>query len=150
MHALRRSRNFGRLFAAWLLLWFLAMTARPILALPDLREACALVPIEQAADDAAHAAHADHGDGEHHAGHELADAACDAATADAHSAHADHASGSAQHCPVCMHAAAPPGPQFAHAPEGAAPAEATPVEPRAPLRSRTDVPPPARGPPLSS
>jgi hypothetical protein len=61
-----------------------------------------------------------------------------------------HAAGHQSHCPLCLHAAAPPpslsGERVASAAAGALPPAAcsrgVPV--------RTDVPPPARGPPLAS
>lgn len=129
MHTLRSTRRMARLVAGWVLLWFVVMTAAPLGAAPAMHEACA--------DFAAHAEHAGH-----------AAQACDAdAAADIHAAHAERGAGGTGHCPVCLHAAAPPPPLAGERLPGIVPASVHAAAPAAPLRVRTAAPPPARGPP---
>ena len=111
MNALRRTRTFGRLLAAWLLLSFIVMTAVPMAA-------GASVP-------------------------SIADDIC----AQSPSLHAGHGDGSVSHCPLCMHAAAPPPGPFAERLAAEAPVAPPAASPRSVARVRTDAPPPARGPP---
>ena len=140
MHALRRSRSIGRYFAVWLLLWFVAMAARPVLPLSGAHSACLAAPAESGAEHAGHEGHED--------GH--AQACSDAQEADGDSGHGDHAAGSPQHCPLCMHAAAPPPPHVAYDSGSVAPADPGAAFLRVPLRVRATLPPPARAPPLLS
>ena len=129
MDELRRSRKLGRLLAAWLLLWFVAMGAMPIPPMASLgTDAWATPPVET------------------HSGH------------DAHSGddpidqdpHAGHASGSLSHCPVCMHAAASPPAQAGPSSTASTPGDRPSAHHRTHVARRTDVPPPARGPPVLS
>jgi hypothetical protein len=138
MHALRRSRSIGRYFAVWLLLWFVAMAARPMVPLPGVHSACQVALAESGAGHAGHQGH-------EHDGH--AQACADAPQADVHDG---HASGSPQHCPLCMHAAAPPPPPIACDRGSVAPADLGAPLARVHLRVRTALPPPARAPPLLS
>ena len=138
MHGLRNSRRFGRLLAVWLLLWFVAMaTTRvpPALGTADPHVAAAIA-----------SAHVDH---EGHHGHVAEESADDGAEV-AVNVHAGHASGSLSHCPLCAHGAAPPPTLFAPAPAGEVATGPVAAPAAAPLRVRTDAPPPARGPPLFS
>jgi hypothetical protein len=124
MDALRRSRSTGRVIAAWLLLWFVVMTARGALLQPQAASgSCDAV--------AAHAAH-------HHA-------ACgdEEEQADPHA-------GSHQDCPVCMHGAAPPPPAVALVGASPAPVDRTLRPRRSHVPAQAVAPPPARGPPLVS
>jgi len=149
MHELRRCRRIGRLLAAWLLLWFVAMAAAPITPLAGLRDATSAAPVASDASDAAHCAHSGHGtNDDHHArlGHDPQ--SCDDTVEK--DRHAGHASGSFSHCPVCMHAASPPPPQLWPRFAGDTPAERFAALLRTHVRTRTDVPPPARGPPVLS
>jgi len=150
----RRTRSIGRVLAAWLLLWFAAMsfTVPAPLSVAVSGEACPAASGEGGSAHAGHAGHEGHAAHPGHAGHAGHDAGpCgDGGQADAHDAHAGHASGSPNHCPLCMHAAVPPPPQFAQGPAEAAPAEVPIAAPRVHPRVRTDVPPPARAPPLFS
>ena len=135
MQTLRRSRTLARLLAAWVLLWFGAMLLSPFVDAAAAAQACA-----------AGAAHAGH---EGHPGHR--DAACNEKADDVlHAGHAGHGNGSLAHCPVCMQAAAPPPAAVAHATAGVQPAGPRAAPVRAQVRVRTDVPPPARAPPLFS
>ena len=138
MQSLRHSRRLGRLLAVWLLLWFVAMAATRVLP-PAGADQARLV--------AAASAHADHQG--HHQGH-VADEPAQGEAEVAVGLHAGHASGSVSHCPLCTHGAAPPPPQFAALPAGAAPIDHPGAQRAAPVRVRTDAPPPARGPPLLS
>lgn len=119
MHELRRSRRLGRLLAAWLLLWFVAMAAVPITPPASL------------------GAHLEHD----------AQSCDDVLEQDLHAA---HASGSLSHCPVCMHAAASPPPQLWPRFAADTPADRPAAHRRTHVSTRTDVPPPARGPPVLS
>lgn len=138
MHALRHSRRFGRLFAVWLLVWFMSMVAArvpPAAGVASLGAAAAVA-----------ATQADH---EHHHG-QVAEEPDAEAGPTGPQLHSGHASGSPSHCPLCTHGAAPPPPAFASAP-GADHAGERPAAPALPApRVRTDAPPPARGPPLFS
>jgi hypothetical protein len=63
--------------------------------------------------------------------------------------HTGHAAGSATHCPLCAHGATPP-PILQAEPVAHAGDFHSELRDQAPLRLRTDVPPPARGPPALS
>lgn len=131
MNALRRSSRLARLVAAWVLAWFVAMAAAPFASLAQSPDGC-----EPAAA---------------HAGHEGHALACDEdPAAEVHAAHAERGTGAGSHCPVCMHAAAPPPAlslvPLAHAAPQAAAAPAS-IEPP---RVHTAAPPPPRGPPRLS
>ncbi len=127
MQALRRSRTFARLLAAWLLLWFAAMGMQPWRA--DTAAG------QRTPNAVAHAGHAEGPrDETHGSGH----------------AHAGHAVAGSVHCPLCLHAAAPPPPLLSERLPDAAPLSRPAVGSRTLPRVRTDVPPPARGPPLLS
>lgn len=82
--------------------------------------------------------------------HHVASAAAHDETPDAPAGHGEHGAGNSQHCPLCVHAAAPPlaladAHWAAIAPQaGPAPAVASPA------RVRTDAPAPPRGPPSFS
>lgn len=132
MNALRRSSRLARLVAAWVLAWFVAMAAAPFAAVAQAPGVC----------DAAAA----------HAGHEgHAAAACDDdPAARLHAAHAERATGAGAHCPVCMHAAAPPPALALASPAHAAPDTAAAPATIEPLRVHTAAPPPPRGPPRLS
>lgn len=135
MNQLRRSSRIARLVAGWVLAWFVAMAAAPFASLAQASGDCG-----------ASAAHAGH---EGHEGHIAA--ACDGDPASGvHAAHAERATGAGAHCPVCMHAAAPPPAlvlaQLVHAAPDTA---ATPASIE-PLRVHTAAPPPPRGPPRLS
>lgn len=133
LDSLRQSRTIGRALAAWLLLWFCAM------ALPV--PVAAIAP----ADEVALAAMQSDcgGDAHHHA----AGAAAQHDTHDAPAGHGGHGAGASQHCPLCVHAAAPPL-ALSDAQAAAAAPDAVPAQgAAAPLRVRTDAPFPARGPP---
>ena len=123
MNALRRTRHFGRLLAAWLLLSFIAMTAMPMGAMGS-----ALL-----ADDICVQA-----DGEREG------------IAQARPLRAGHGDGSLSHCPLCMHAAAPPPAPFAQRLAPEAPVAPIAAAPRSAARVLTAAPPPARGPPVFS
>lgn len=125
MNALRRStRPYARLLAAWLLLWFMAMTAMPM-----------GVP---------HAGELPDGDicVQSDAGHEAP-----APSADRHAGHGD---ASMAHCPLCLQAAAPPPLQLAQGLASQTPQAPADANRRSAPRVRTDAPPPARGPPVLS
>jgi hypothetical protein len=147
MQATHRSRRFGRLMAAWLLLWFLAMSGAPLGAPSGVLNAHSPPSIKGDAKDVADCGHAAH---HHHPDHDQAAQPLDPCAAGPEDVHARHAAGSLSHCPLCLHGAAPPPvvlPAFA--------AADTPVErpahvTRSVRRPRTDVPPPARGPPALS
>lgn len=125
MNALRRNtRPYARLLAAWMLLWFMAMTAMPM-GMPhagELPEGDICVQAD--------------------AGHEALGASTDQ--------HAGHGDASMSHCPLCLQAAAPPPPQFAQGAASPAPQAPADANRRSALRVRTDAPPPARGPPALS
>jgi hypothetical protein len=125
MSTFRRLRTFSRFLAAWLVMWFVAMTAGPLAQQPA------------AGLEAGH----------HHHAAQQAQPAFDEGTQDLH---ASHGSGSASHCPLCLHAAAPP-PLLACNPGAGDPPSAA-IRPcaKAHARVRTDAPPPARGPPVLS
>jgi hypothetical protein len=143
MNALRRSRSIGRYLAVWLLLWFVAMSARPVLPLSGAQSACLVAPAESGAEHAEHEGHEGHEDGH-------AQACSDTQEADGDGGHGGHAAGSPQHCPLCMHAAAPPPPHVAYDSGSVAPADPGATLSRVPLRVRATLPPPARAPPLLS
>lgn len=176
MHRLRHSRNFGRFLAAWLLAWFGAMcfTAPARGAVAAAAEDCAVAAVADGTEDMAgfahatqaghegHAAHAGHepqaghdahaaseAHHHHHGGAGRANGGC-GVQSHAHDAHAGHATGSSQHCPLCLHAAVPPPPQFEQGLSAAAPIDVAAAVQRLHPRVRTDVPPPARAPPLFS
>lgn len=144
MHGLRNSRGFGRLLAGWLLLWFVAMAVTP----PALQAIAPAVPVagaaagdlhedcgsqaDEASPDALHAHHALHAQ----------DGAADP--------HAGHAAGSAVHCPLCLHAGAPPQAASAQPSPGDAPGLQVAAAEAPALRVRSAAPPPGRGPPLFS
>jgi len=135
MQDLRRSRRIVRLAAAWLMLWFAAMAAAPFVGLADATRACA-----------AHGGQESHEGHEGHEGH-----ACgDADGSDLHAGHAGSASAGFTHCPVCLHAAAPPPVHALQALPEVLPAGPAAQPASAPVRVRTAVPPPARGPPAFS
>jgi hypothetical protein len=142
MHRLRNNfHGLGRLLAGWLLLWFVAMAAAP-LALPTTPAAAH----EANAGHAMHAAHDAHAGHAGHAGHE----AHAVSVADPHENHAGHSAGSAAHCPLCLHAAAPPQAAPAQPLPGDAPSLQVAAMAAVVLRVRSDAPPPGRGPPAFS
>ena len=110
--------------AAWLLLSFVAMTAP--LELPRLADA-PIVAIRAAAD-----------------------VRCGHANEHKDDLHGGHTAGSASHCPLCTHAAAPQSPQPAECAAGHAPSGPLIPGQRAAVRVRTAAPPPGRGPPVFS
>lgn len=129
MEGLRCSRPIVRLVAVWLLLWFAAMAASPFVGLQDPTRACA--------------AHGGHEGDEGHACGETDDS-------DLHAGHAGSTSAGFTHCPVCLHAAAPPPVHALQALPEILPAGPGARTASAPVRVRTAVPPPARGPPAFS
>jgi hypothetical protein len=150
MHGLRNSRGIGRLLAAWLLLSFIAMAGRPLapmaagqpLVVASALAASAHEPGQEhcgpaRAPDATAAPHADH------AGH--APQADDSADA-----HGGHAPGSPVHCPLCLHAAAPPVALPALPSRGDAPGLQVAAREAPAARVRSDAPAPGRGPPAFS
>ena len=140
------SHRFIRLVAAWLLLWFLVMAVPAPLPLAQVAEPCSAAGSDVAARplDAAPSG-AELQDEQNHAGHLLA-----CADAQQPDVHAGHGAGAATHCPLCLHAAAPPHPRLAAAAPAIAPDDRTSAPPRLHLRVRSDAPPPARGPPRLS
>lgn len=143
MERFRPSRPFVRLLAAWLLLSFVLMAAsayRGATVAPVAGEEGA------PAGSIAHEAHAGH-DGHHgqHArpGPEEGDENAAAPSEQPRDHHANH-------CPLCLHAAAPP----ASVPPGGLPS-LPPTSPQAGFVTahvprQTATPPPARGPPSFS
>ncbi len=146
MHAIHRSRRFGRLLAAWLLLWFVVMSAAPLGPLSALGglHSAASIASEGDVDDCGTAAH------QHHDHDEEAAQPPDGSAASPLDVHAGHGAGSLSHCPLCLHGAAPPPVVLASSSGAEAPAERPAAAPRSVPRTRTDVPPPARGPPALS
>jgi hypothetical protein len=161
MHRLRSTRSLGRFLAVWLLAWFVAMsfTARAHDSEASVAAACVVPAVSGGAGDNVNPAHAGHGGHagqaaheahpDHHANAESAGGGCGAGHL-AHDAHLGHASGSSGHCPLCLHAAVPPPPQFLQAVSEAPPDEVPVAAPGIHPSVRTDVPPPARAPPLFS
>jgi hypothetical protein len=143
MQAMYRSRRFGRLLAAWLLLWFVLMSAAPV---GPLLTAAASHSPESVASDSEDAA--DCGSDHDHIGH--AAQALDGFTTSQVDAHAGHGANSLSHCPLCLHCGAPPAAAVAVLAADDATAERPPPALGSVRRTRTDVPPPARGPPALS
>jgi hypothetical protein len=131
---LRRSRDLGRVLAAWLLLWFAAM-ALPLAA--DISDAQDQLQLVAGSADC-HGSEAADG-GPHVDAHALP-----------HAAHGEHGAGSVQHCPLCTHAAAPLLALLVPAGSAASRQEDSAPRKHAPRRVRTDDPPPARAPPAFS
>lgn len=123
MHGLRHSRRLGCLLAGWLLAWFMAMAAAPLA--PWAGQG---VPMASAAADHSH---------EHGASH-------------AHERHEGHGAGAVVHCPMCVHAAAPPRAAPAQPAVADLPALQAVALVFAVLRVRSAAPPPGRGPPAFS
>jgi hypothetical protein len=130
MHELRGHRRLGRILAAWLLLWFVAMawSTSP----PDLHvhaHAHSFDPVASAAGEEGPCPQHEHAGVDVHAG---------------------HASGSVSHCPLCAHGAAPAPELWANAAPSQPPSEPL----RAPRASEAhgliELSPPARGPPVLS
>lgn len=121
MNALRQHHGIGRLLAAWLLLWFGAMSATP--------------PAPPRGVD-----HAGAGCMAHHAHSGDHSPACVDDLGDAHAQDPSH-------CPVCLHAAAPPPPQRVLALPHGLPGDPPEASFDAFVPPRTAAPPPARGPP---
>lgn len=151
MKAIHRSRCFGRLLAAWLLLWFLAMSAAPLGPLSSLG---GLRSTASVANEAQHVADcgagaAEHQHSHHHQPGQAAETpdTCAGVPVDVH---AGHTAGSLSHCPLCLHGAAPPVVVLAALAGAGAPAERATAARRSVLRTRTEAPPPARGPPDAS
>lgn len=118
------------MLAAWLLLWFCAMAMPIPQGMPQVAREVALAAVEADCHDEGDAdAHHAHADSDHH--HE-------------------HGVSSAQHCPLCLHAAAPPLVFLALPSSGAAPVKQPAPAAQRPLQVRTDTPPPARAPPRFS
>lgn len=134
MERFRPSRRFVRLLAAWMLLSFVLMAASAY------RGATVAPATDREGTSAGHAAHGAH---HAHAGPEEGDENAAAPSEQPRDHHANH-------CPLCLHAAAPP----ASVPPGGLPSlpptslQAGFVTAHVPLQAAT--PPPARGPPSSS
>lgn len=138
-----RSRRFGRLLAAWLLLWFVVMGAAPV---GPLLAAAGLHSHESVASDAED--DSDCGSDHHHAGD--AAQAIDGFASSQVDAHAGHGANSLSHCPLCLHCGAPPPVPVAVLAADDTTAERPARAVGSVRRTRTDVPPPARGPPALS
>jgi hypothetical protein len=136
MKRLCRSRILVRPLAAWLLLWFVLMAGAPYRAVPALPSSHGGV----AAHDSAHV----------HAGHHAHAEAEEDGDDDHDAADGGDSGGHASHCPLCLHAAAPPLRFAAGAMAGLPPAPPQAVPADAPLRLHSAAPPPARGPPSLS
>lgn len=143
MQAIHRYRRFGRLLAAWLLLWFLAMSAAPFVPLSAAGPRAA-ASADSETEDVANCDAAEH----HHHHAEQSAQEPDACAPSQVDVHAGHGAGSLSHCPLCLQGAAPPPEVLAALLRADAPAERPAVVSRSVRRTRTDVPPPARGPPL--
>lgn len=147
MQATHRSRRFGRFVAVWLLLWFVAMSTAPVGPLSAL---VGVHHLESGTGDAKDVTDCGRAGHHHHHGDEQAAQARDGCAASAVEAHADHETGSSSHCPLCLHGAAPPPVVPAVLAAAETPAERLVQPTRSVRRPRTDVPPPARGPPALS
>ncbi|WP_324912726.1 DUF2946 family protein [Ramlibacter sp.] len=132
MHALRHARPFGRFLAAWLLLWFVSM---PV-AMQSASAQVATGPL-----------HGNPTACTAHAGHASPDCASDAGHR--HASEADDEA-ALSHCPLCLHAAAPPPSQPVLRQAHVAPIERAGANLDAPPCLRTGAPLPARGPPALS
>ncbi|GGH66964.1 hypothetical protein GCM10010975_36300 [Comamonas phosphati] len=143
MHELRSARRFSRFLMAWLLLWFVAM-AMPLKGLDVLEDAwsATVSTIGPNASDIC-----TYTEGEATGVYQIHDAEVPGSPSDLHSG---HASGDPSHCPLCLQAAAPPGSLLARIPGSGAPSEPRYVQHYMHEQVRTDVPPPARAPPVFS
>lgn len=146
MHGLRNFRGFGRLLAGWLLLWFLAMA---VVTPPALQEVAPAVPLASAAADGADEACGSHAH-EARAHAQDADPTLHAHAGDAADAHGGHAAGSAVHCPLCLHSAAPPQSAAMQPARDDAPGLRVAAADAPAPRVRSAAPPPGRGPPFFS
>jgi hypothetical protein len=146
MDRLRSSHRLGRLLAAWLLLWCLAMTAVPIPPPVLVKSDRAM----QVAGSGAEVSHCGEVQDEHHAHDAHEGHRPDASGQIPTDAHGDHGSGSVSHCPMCTHAAAPELAQPGQMPTVGCAGVRLLVEHSGTLRVRTDAPPPGRGPPALS